>query len=302
MSDETPINPDTPRDDGSSGGAADGDFAGISGPELSGLLDEASSLAAELKHDLGEPEGLRVEAAEDELLAQSEDLTGRVEAELSEMERLAQEAGDALGAGGPDSDSGQPEAAAQPAADPGEVPDFMSEFTRPEPPAAKPAPASIEADSSEVPDFMSEFTQPEAPSPPPRQRTAAQTSAGTVSVAAETDAAAELRDDLLRDLMSRPERPAETEDDGGPELRGASAAEADQSSDSAASPRASIGSRFAGMAEASVGGLATMLETVDRPFHRLGDRTRWVAGLVGLATLGTTILLLLSHFLGSGPF
>jgi hypothetical protein len=300
MSDEIPNNPGNPQGDGAPHGEPDGDFAGVSGPELSSLLDEASSLASELKNDLGEPETPRVEAAEDELLAQTEDLSARVESELSEMERLAQEAGEALGAepvpmhDGEDLASADGDDEAAPA-----IPDFMSEFTQPA--ASTPAADDQPVDDA-IPDFMSEFTQP-APAAAPRggAETAAKGEPGGVGVAADPDAAAALRDDLLRDLMSRPEPPPEAEATGraaleqGPADDGQPVAEA-------APRRTAATARLSAVAQSAVGGIATVMEAIDRPFHRIGDRIRWVAGLIGLATLATTIVLLIAHFLGTGPF
>lgn len=303
MSDEIPSNPGNPQGDGSPHGQPDGDFAGVSGPELSSLLDEASSLASELKNDLGEPETPRVEAAEDELLAQTEDLSARVESELSEMERLAQEAGEALGAepvamhDGEDLASVDGDDDAAPA-----IPDFMSEFTQP----AASTPAAEAEDEQPVddaiPDFMSEFTQA-APATAPRgsAEAASHSEPGGVGVAAEPDAAAALRDDLLRDLMSRPEPPPE------PEATGRAALEQGPADDGqpvaeAAPRRPAATARLSAVAQGAVGGIATVMEAIDRPFHRIGDRIRWVAGLIGLATLATTIVLLIAHFLGTGPF
>lgn len=297
MADDHPIDPSSPQPDDASAGGAGGSLDGLNESALNSLLDQASALAAELQTDLGRGERGSARNAQDEALGGTGDLPADLETQLDEVERLALEAGAELGVepkiephAPPPRPSPPQDDAVTPSAET-EALDYMGEATRP----GEPGMAAHEDTDEAVPEFMSEFTRPEHaakpanPAPPspvvapgmedmpagsPTGRAAARHSAPVAATQPRSPAAAPSSDP-----------PMPGDDPAG------------LSTDPAPASARGLSDRSGNAAIGCVLIVARVLDLLDRPFVRMGRRTKHVLGLIGIATAATTLLVLASALL-----
>jgi hypothetical protein len=244
--------------------------------ELDALLAEASSLASEISEEVGEVE-LRGTPGEVSRPANaSGDPSNNLDAQLAELEQLAETAGSEIGADtdelngrAPEPDSvSQPEPASPPESETGdEVPSFMEEFTRPEEPQAAETPVA-------------------GPPNMPASNAPGVVSSKTIGIISSTPRAPSLDD--------RPAGPVETfdEEDTEPEEP---PAEADSVARVNPVRRAAACLPLAALAACERS--ATLLEAIDKPFGGIGENLRRILGWVAVATFATSLIVLLLSLL-----
>lgn len=237
--------------------------------ELDDLLSRASALAADLSKELGPPEGSSrrtppTPVADDQPSAQ------KIEAGFSELDQLVtQTKREVVG------DATEPTDASE--STPYYVPDFMAEFTQPEAaPAAEPSRPSAASQVKSAP-----------PPPPPSAGVPKATSSkpGVIGTATTRP-------------PGGPARTTATPTDTSPSEHGASAALGDATHTSGESPATgkpgpsrltqTVSKTALSAARTGVAGL----EWLDRPFRAVGPEMRRVLGLLSLATIGVSLILL----------
>lgn len=320
-----PDEPQTPQpgEPGSSDFMSNAEGAGEQ--NLDDLLAQAAALVEEVSTDLG-----RVDAGSspDEnlpnLIAGQSSGTGLVERELSEVDQLLSQTREALGAsssGEPsaqfNADLGPPPATTdrQPAGSQ-DIPDFMAEFTRSD------TSADTERSADSGPRGGGEATSKTPPSksgslsaagqaaslPPATNPDATGVTADETSASHETTSERPLRPTASGigriSSFQKPPDPIDVEaalaDDKIPSLDAEAPVQGEPAKAGRGAPQSPATSSGGGvpgpmqrlaMTLAGVG--VSILEMVDRPVSRLGDRVREILGLCAVATAAAAFILLL---------
>lgn len=251
----------------------------VSESDLDDVLSQASSLAAELSEEIGVDAGSPAPAA-----ASIDDDTADVSVEvgLEELERLVAATreevdGDAPAADPPNS---EPEDLA--------VPDFMSEFTEPEPPSSDEPEAPGEPDAAEESPPLPAFDEP-IPTTTTASNDAQIVSDPSLGIVATGTVKKEAPPEPLG-VVGTPS-PEVVEDPASPE---ADDSEGEASEEPTVSKRAALVQTVVGKAGPLLFMVCdrgvSLLEKIDRPIQRLGQQPRRLIGWLAIATLGTSLL------------
>lgn len=206
-------------------------------------------------------------------------------------------------------DSGSTEAASNARPDGLRVPDFMAEFTQSgesaesdQPESSEPTATEDASAADELPDFMSELTHPAEPSSDvvEERSTASEPNVDEADGLRASDA------DLLDDLTSVPsipdnDMPNASGDAPAPEGWGEFGTTVPDEGSSENSLAANAASRLKALARQAAARLSpsataacdrviSLLEVLDRPTVRIGDRVRHIAGWIAVATVGTSLV------------
>ena len=254
--------PDLPSSDPSDGPGADG----AAEAELDAILAEAASLSANVSADLGEPESTTTGGEPKPPASSQDEDTGDLDTQLGQMEQLLDAAATDLGA--------EPTGERQP--------------KQQETGAAEDKQATPSA-RAEVPAFMDEFTRPELdeeaniPSldetPSTRGGNAAQGIVGTgISGVVGTEGLTESgqRQAAEGRCLAQPEQAPEPAPVAG-------------QTDSTHT----VARRLTQVALAACERGASLLEALDKPTANLSGSVRRVIGWIAIATVGTSLLLML---------
>ena len=244
--------------------------------ELDALLAEASSLASEISEEVGEVELQGTEGEVSRPTNASGDPSNNLDAQLAELEQLAETAGSEIGADAdelsqppPEPDAlSQPEPASPPESETGgEVPSFMDEFTRPE-----------EAQAAETP--VAGLPNTPASSAP------GVVSSKTVGIVSSAGATPSPDDSPAGPVEAFDEEDTEPEE---PPAEADSVARVNPVRRAAAClPPAALA-----VCERS----ANLLEAIDKPFAGIGENLRRILGWVAVATFATSLIVLLLSLL-----
>ncbi len=293
MTDESPDMRSEPEPDAPDSGESVGDES------VDELLDRASSLATEMATELGDASLEQRAAHSKESLTDLNDLAESLDKELDQMDDLAKEVGDQIVGAEPDDPTADGAAAPQPKeGDPATSPASEAEQTLSEAAAALDQSLSEEidaqadteaspgddetADVADAPDFMSDLLEPDGPE--------------TLDAADEASRAAAdaLDDDLTVPPAEQQPAPAVAQ-----AAKGSQASAAPAKGDTPAEPGklASLLGLASVLTRAPASALCTFLELADRPFGRVPPSVRALIGVAALATLATSVAVLVVSML-----
>jgi hypothetical protein len=143
----------------------DADPIDVSEAELDGVLEHASSKADDLTLQVGTPDNESTSLQRGTQVDQAEELAADIDRQLNEIDGLLSSTRYELGVPPPPADhvSSGPSAAAARSAEP--IPDFMQEFTQPDPAESLPRQATPHRGGAEggadTPHYLAEFTDPD---------------------------------------------------------------------------------------------------------------------------------------------
>lgn len=289
-----PSNPDDPR--------------ATSENEIDKLLAEATALANELALDLGAPAAEAVEEGPGDPTApaenQAKDITESLDDELSQLSSLLDKTGADVG--------GAPVDPAEPApAEVGNVATFMDDLTHPEVAESVTglaAETSASSAADEVPPPAEHPTDADVPLDSPPSDSTPTTGKPPVTTPRKIGVVSTADLGVTGKVNSFPPQPIEDEPDAAKD-GGANDAIDDEATVSHEEP--SAGRKLALMLSRLVAVVSPLarqlsplalegcargvrvLELVDRPLARIGPRVRRIAGWLGIATVGTSVLVYL---------
>ncbi len=190
-----------------------------------------------------------------------------------------------------------------------QVPDFMAEFTQSgksaesdQPESSEPTAAEGASVADESPDIMSELTQSAGSSSdvPEEPATVSERSVDEADGLGAPDA------DLFDDLTSVPSIPDDDMPNTSGDTRtpegwgefGTAVSDEGSAESSLATSAASrlktlarlVAARLSPSATAACDRIVSLLEVLDRPMDRIGDRVRHIAGWIAVATVGTSLV------------
>ena len=290
--------------------------------DLDTLLEQASSMAAELTEDVGGPDAADELRRADETLSDTDRPADGIDTQLGRMEELLDAAAAQVGKGdvpeelldafgedesNPASPEGEPrteEPPSTPKDDPtADIPDFMDDLTAPEAEVSPPGGAGQEA----PPITSSPAGGEEADSPPGREETTREhgtepsgdvTMNDMASLRAAADALGDLGADDPTVGVEVPDfDPLDAAEPASVPGHLSPKGLATESADGNESPPVGVLTRVRGPLSAV--GLAacrhgaTALERIDRPFSSISGRIKMVLGWIALATLATSLVVIL---------
>lgn len=285
MTDESPDMRSEPEPDAPDSGESIGDES------VDELLDRASSLATEMATELGDASLEQRAAHSKESLTDLNDLAESLDKELDQMDDLAKQVGDQIGGAEPEDPTADGAAAPQPKeSDPATSPASEAEKSRSESAASLDQSLSEEidvkadteastgddetADGADAPDFMSDLLEPDGPT--------------TLDAADEASRAAAdaLDDDLTVPPAEQQPAPAVAQAATGSQP---SAAPAKGETPAKQGKLASLLGLASVLTRKPSSVLCTCLDFADRPFSRITPSARAVIGIAALATLATSV-------------
>jgi hypothetical protein len=272
----------------------------VSEQELDDVLAQASALASDLSDEVG---AIGRDGSDPEPAPQTQQPTGTgapgvdLDTELRELEKLVSETGDQLGPDSADSDQARAPFAQD---DPGpqtppnalDVPDFMAELTEPDRAADAGQPENAPPTTTDQSESLAD--DPAAP------QEAAQTPHAEGQLTGEAQSPA-FQDHSAHDPHAKDNAHFDGSDltaarDTEPETD--SQRQSDTPPEDPTPPQPGRFEELARRATARLSPLAattcdhivTALEVVDRPFARVGNRIRYLAGWIAIATVGTSLV------------
>ena len=298
--------------------------------DLEGLLAEAAALAGEIARDVGEPESTGASKPSGDQDADADGLLTDLDAQLAELESLAREASTEISADAtegaelpvPPSES-EREAALPTGTEDEQVwigEDDGSESTttvvpedgdgEPEEPGSPPPPPP-------VPSFMEEFTRPEEPEETNAEEMPLEAEPARVAQPRATSAPlGVINADTIHNLPDLDDLAASPDIDDMPDLDEPAEPSAPRSQPKAVSrveampkPEAEgerepgtsrlgkVAAILSPVALVACERAASILEAIDKPFGKVGELPRQVAGWFAIATLGVALIVLLISLL-----